>query len=210
VLRRARVDVGAQRYQGHLPPAFVARRYGRAPALMAPPRPTDGMTAAQDRVRRRAVAAARAPGQRAIAALRGPRARPAPPPTPRPAWHIPMHQSAQAPRATPVCQHPMHQFPAPTDTAPTDTPLHAWHNPMHQSAHTPRASPACQEPMHQFPGGGSAVPGWPGSGPDGAAGGCGWVRNASLAHRPYAKLATPEPAKACQSLPPGHLSRWAT
>jgi len=56
VLRRARVGIAAQRRQDHLPPAFVARLYGYAPELMAPPRPTGGMTAAQDRVRRRAVA----------------------------------------------------------------------------------------------------------------------------------------------------------
>ena len=70
VLRRARVDIAAQRYQDHLPPAFVARLYGHAPELMPPPRPTGGITAAQDRVRRHAVAAALAPWKRAIAAAR--------------------------------------------------------------------------------------------------------------------------------------------
>jgi hypothetical protein len=70
LLRRARVDIAAQHYQGHLPPAFVARLYGYAPELMPPPRPTGGITAEQDRVRRRAVAAALAPWKRAIAAAR--------------------------------------------------------------------------------------------------------------------------------------------
>ena len=50
---------------------WCARLYGRAPELMAPPRPTGGITAAQDRVRRRAVAAALAPWQQAIAAAPG-------------------------------------------------------------------------------------------------------------------------------------------
>src|SRR5208282_2742372 len=44
-LRRARVDSAAQRYQAYLPPAVVARLYGRAPELEAPPRPTGGITA---------------------------------------------------------------------------------------------------------------------------------------------------------------------
>jgi hypothetical protein len=70
LLRRARVDMAAQRYQGYLPPAFVARLYGHAPELMPPPRPTGGITAEMDRVRRRAVAAALAPWKRAIAAAR--------------------------------------------------------------------------------------------------------------------------------------------
>jgi hypothetical protein len=70
VLRRVRVGVAAQRYQDHLPPAFVARLYGYAPELMPPPRPTGGITAEMDRVRRRAVAAALAPWKRAIAAAR--------------------------------------------------------------------------------------------------------------------------------------------
>src|SRR5208283_4263973 len=36
-LRRARLCAAATRYQDHLPPAFVARLYGHAPELMAPP-----------------------------------------------------------------------------------------------------------------------------------------------------------------------------
>ena len=47
---------------------WCARLHDHAPELMAPPRPTGGITAAQDRVRRRAVAAALAPWQQAIAA----------------------------------------------------------------------------------------------------------------------------------------------
>ena len=70
LLRRSRVDAAAQRYQAHLPPAFVARLYCHPPELTAPPKPTGGITAAQDRVRRRAVAAALAPWQQAIAAAR--------------------------------------------------------------------------------------------------------------------------------------------
>ncbi len=70
VLRRVRVGNAASRYQDHLPPAFVARLYGYAPELTAPPRPTGGITAEQDRVRRRAVAAALAPWKQAIAAAR--------------------------------------------------------------------------------------------------------------------------------------------
>jgi len=69
-LRRIRVDSAAQRYQAYLPPAFVARLYGHAPELMPPPRPTGGITAEMDRVRRRAVAAALAPWKRAIADAR--------------------------------------------------------------------------------------------------------------------------------------------
>jgi hypothetical protein len=68
VLRIGRIDAAAASCQDHLPSAFVTRLYGYAPDLMAPPRPTGGITAAQDRVRRRAVAAALAPWKRAIAA----------------------------------------------------------------------------------------------------------------------------------------------
>jgi len=66
-MRRARIDAAAHRYQAHLPPAFVARLHGFAPELMPPPRPTGGITAAMDRMRRRAVAAALAPWKQAIA-----------------------------------------------------------------------------------------------------------------------------------------------
>jgi len=69
-LRRIRVEIAARRYQAHLPPAVVARLYDYAPELMPPPRPTGGITAEMDRIRRRAVAAALAPWQRAIADAR--------------------------------------------------------------------------------------------------------------------------------------------
>src|SRR5208283_3065047 len=70
-LRRARVDSAAQRYQAYLPPAVVGRLYSHPPELMPPPLPTGGgITAAQDRVRRHAVAAALAPWKRAIADAR--------------------------------------------------------------------------------------------------------------------------------------------
>jgi len=70
LMRRVRVTVAATDYQAHLPPAFVARLYGDAPELLPPPRPTGGITAAVDRMRRLAVAAALAPWQQAIAGAR--------------------------------------------------------------------------------------------------------------------------------------------
>ncbi len=76
---------------------WCARLYDRAPELMAPPRPTGGITATQARVRCRAVGAALAPWQRAIAAGLA-------------KAHAPV---GARPRAAPACQKPMHQFPAP-------------------------------------------------------------------------------------------------
>ena len=70
LLRRSRVNAAAMDYQAHLPPAFVARLYGKAPELLPPPGPTGGITAAADRMRRRAVAAALAPWKQAIVAAR--------------------------------------------------------------------------------------------------------------------------------------------
>ena len=70
LLCRTRVTVAADRYLDFLPPAFVARLHDYPPELMAPRFPTGGITAAQDQMRRRAVAAALAPWRRAIAAAR--------------------------------------------------------------------------------------------------------------------------------------------
>ncbi len=81
LLCRTRVTVAADRYQDFLPPAFVARLHACAPEPTAPRFPTSGITAAQDNMRRRAVAAALAPWQQAIAAARAadPNARVRPP-----------------------------------------------------------------------------------------------------------------------------------
>jgi hypothetical protein len=70
LLHRTRVITGAADYQAHLPPAFLARFYGYAPELLPPPQPTGGISAAADRMRRRAVAAALAPWKQAIATAR--------------------------------------------------------------------------------------------------------------------------------------------
>jgi hypothetical protein len=70
MLRRNRVKVAAVRYKHHLPPAFIARLYAYPPELTPPPKPTGGITAAADRMRRHAVAAALAPWKQAIAAAR--------------------------------------------------------------------------------------------------------------------------------------------
>jgi hypothetical protein len=70
MLRRNRVQVDAVDYQAHLPPVFVFRLHGHAPELDPPHRPTGGITAAADRMRRIAVAAALAPWKQAIAAAR--------------------------------------------------------------------------------------------------------------------------------------------
>jgi hypothetical protein len=67
LLRRVRVGIAAARYQDHLHPDFRARLYDIAPELWPPSPPTGGITAAQDQMRRRAVAAALAPWKRAIA-----------------------------------------------------------------------------------------------------------------------------------------------
>ncbi len=71
LLRRNRIKVAAKRYLDFLHPAFVARLFADyAPELTAPPHPTGGITAAMDRMRRRAVAAGLAPWRRAIADAR--------------------------------------------------------------------------------------------------------------------------------------------
>ena len=70
LLCRTRVTVAAKRTQAFLPPVFVARLHGYPPELVAPSFPTGGSTAAQDQMRRRAVAAALAPWRRAIAEAR--------------------------------------------------------------------------------------------------------------------------------------------
>ena len=70
LLRRNRVLAAAVDYQDHLPPAFVARLYSHAPELRPPAQPTGGITTAEDRMRRHAVAAALAPWKQAIAVAR--------------------------------------------------------------------------------------------------------------------------------------------
>ncbi len=70
LLSRNRVVVAADRYLDFLPPEFVARLHYYPPELLPPSTPTGGITAAQDQMRRRAVAAALAPWRRAIAAAR--------------------------------------------------------------------------------------------------------------------------------------------
>ena len=69
-LRRNRVLTAAVDYQAHLPPAFVARLYSHPPELRPPAQPTGGITTAEDRTRRHAVAAALAPWKQAIAVAR--------------------------------------------------------------------------------------------------------------------------------------------
>ncbi len=70
LLHRNRVTAAAVDYQDHLPPVFVARLCSHPPELLPPPKPTGGISAAADRIRRRAVAAALAPWKQAIAAAR--------------------------------------------------------------------------------------------------------------------------------------------
>src|SRR5580692_2190311 len=70
MLRRNRVKAAAVRYKHHLPPAFIARLYAYPPELTPPPKPTSGITAAADRMRRHAEAAALAPWKQAIATAR--------------------------------------------------------------------------------------------------------------------------------------------
>ncbi len=70
MLRRNRVKVAAVRYKHHLPLAFIARLYAYPPELTPPPKPTSGITAAADRMRRHAEAAALAPWKQAIATAR--------------------------------------------------------------------------------------------------------------------------------------------
>ncbi len=67
LLCRTRVTVAAKRYRDFLPAAFLARLQDYAPELTAPRFPNAGITAAQDQMRRRAVAAALAPWRWAIA-----------------------------------------------------------------------------------------------------------------------------------------------
>jgi hypothetical protein len=132
LLRRSRVNAAAMDYQAHLPPVFVARLYGDAPELLPPPNPTGGITAAADRMRRRAVAAALAPWKQAIAAARAAHrasraaarlAKPHPPVRARPSRdagaskpHGPIRRPAD-PAATTRANRPPR---APATTPPTD------------------------------------------------------------------------------------------
>jgi hypothetical protein len=70
LLRIGRVDIALDRYQAHLPPAFAARVRGYPPDLMPTPRPRGGITAAEDRDMRHAVAASLTPWRAAIAEAR--------------------------------------------------------------------------------------------------------------------------------------------
>src|SRR5580658_8857381 len=67
----SRVDAAALLCHAYLPPALAARhRDQNPPELMPPPLPIGGITAAQDRAMRHAVAAALAPWRAAIAEAR--------------------------------------------------------------------------------------------------------------------------------------------
>ena len=70
LLRVTRVDIALDLYQAHLPPAFAAGLCRHPPELLPPPRPNGGITAAQDRAMRHAVAASLAPWRAAIAEAR--------------------------------------------------------------------------------------------------------------------------------------------
>jgi len=161
VLRRARGGIAAPRHHDHLPPLRRPPVWPRARAVGATPperRHQHGAgprppSAWQNPVHQSAHAPARRrPGRTPCTNSRwGACPRGDAVGAVRRAWQNPVHQSAHAPRASPVCQHPMHQFAAPPTLPLPPAPPPAWQNPLHQSAHTPRASPACQHPMHQFP-----------------------------------------------------------
>jgi hypothetical protein len=70
LLRISRADSALDRYQADLPPGFAARLCGYPPVLMPPLRPGDGITAAEDRAMRHAVAASFAPWRAAVAEAR--------------------------------------------------------------------------------------------------------------------------------------------
>jgi hypothetical protein len=71
VLRISRIDAAATSCQDHLPPAFAARLHQYPPELRNPPRPIGGITAAEDRDLRHAVAEARAAARAAREAASG-------------------------------------------------------------------------------------------------------------------------------------------
>ena len=132
LLCRNRVTVAADRYQDFLPPAFVARLHDYAPELMAPPHPTGGITAAQDQMRRRAVAAALAPWRQAIADARE-------------AARAARKQAAAARAADPNARvRPPRPSRAPARAARRRRPCSPrfWQNSLHQSARPPRPTPA--------------------------------------------------------------------
>ena len=179
LVRRTRVSVAVDRYQDFLHPAFVARLSDYPPELMAAPYPTGGITAAQDRMRRRAVAAALAPWRRAIADARdtarkrAAAAHAADPntrvraPRPRPQRPSPAHPTPQAllagllskphaPEAA-ILAHgagaprPMHHF-----RPPAPPPRHPHPRGTSVPPRTPyrpdaRMQASNQNPMHQSP-----------------------------------------------------------
>jgi hypothetical protein len=67
LLRIRRVDVALNRHQAHRRPTLAARRSGYPPVLMPPLRPRGGITAAEDRAMRDAVAASLARRRAALA-----------------------------------------------------------------------------------------------------------------------------------------------
>ena len=145
---------------------WCARLYDRAPELMASPRPTGDITAAQDRVGRRAVAAALAPWQQAIAAglaeahapVGARPARDAGVPgahAPIPGGAGPAAAAGLAKPRAPVGARPARGAGVPELHAPirgAAEPAAAARpaKPGAPAGARRRAAPACQEPMHQF------------------------------------------------------------
>ena len=150
-LRRGEAGNAAVRCVDRLPPEFSARLSEMPPELKPPPRPTGGLTPAEDRAMLRAEAEALAPWRQAIARAGQAGARRAAPPRT-------------------VRQNPMHQNPPPTGATSARARGAPWpaarssgrQNPMHQSASAVRAMPLWlrhlarrwahrQEPIHQNP-----------------------------------------------------------
>jgi hypothetical protein len=140
----SRVDAAALLCQAYLPPALAVRhRHQNPPELLPPPRPNGGITAAQDRAMRHAVAASLAPWRAAIAQARATHlaaraaARAAQPHAPVRAR--PQRDAGAAQPHAPVRARPQRAAGAAQPPAPSRRP----------TPHAPRHSPACHNPLHQ-------------------------------------------------------------
>jgi hypothetical protein len=165
LFRVTRVNIGLELYKAHLPRAFIFGLSRHPPELLPPPRPTDGITAAEDRAMRHAVAASLSPWRAAVAearaahrAARAARAAVARPPTAQTKQNAPARPRRRAPPSSPLetllarfaaNQHAPDRTADPAGGAPRTMPsprLPQPHAPKHSAAPPAAASRGLSEP----------------------------------------------------------------